>query len=206
MGYGIVCGGYRGYDHNWQCDWRKDYDGISDIPQSHYDKYCTKDYEGDGYSEGYGSCTYYKYHCGRCYITTAVCDTIGLKCDNVFLFTINSFRDKLEQNPKMFKQLEIYDIVGPIIANAINGDKDVATYLFNFSISPVCTDIINGDYNSALFKYTNMTKKLIEKYRNSVSIGLDVFKMSSDIGHVKYGNQYRKSLNFGEPFRRYKER
>ena len=146
-------------------------------------------------------CSIYKAYHG-CYITTAVCDTLGLSGDNIFLGAISSLRKKLEQNPKMFKQLEIYDIVGPMIANIINGDKKIAGELFNSSISPVCNDITNCDYKSALIKYTNMTKSLIEKYKDSVSIGLDVFKMSEDIGQVKYGNQYKKSLNFGVPFRR----
>ena len=109
----------------------------------------------------------------------------------------------LENDPKMFKQLEIYDIVGPVIANIINGDKEVAIELFESSISPVCIDIINGNYNSALMKYTYMTKRLINKYKDSVSIGLDVFKMSDNIGQVKYGTQYKKCLDFGEKFRRY---
>ena len=146
-------------------------------------------------------CSIYKAYHG-CYITTAVCDTLGLSGDNIFFGAISSLRKKLEQNPKMFKQLEIYDIVGPMIANIINGDKKIAGELFNSSISPVCNDITNCDYKSALIKYTNMTKSLIEKYKDSVSIGLDVFKMSEDIGQVKYGNQYKKSLNFGVPFRR----
>lgn len=146
-------------------------------------------------------CSIYKAYHG-CYITTAVCDTLGLSSDNIFLGAISSLRKKLEQNPKMYKQLEIYDIVGPMIANIINGDKKIAGELFNSSIIPVCNDINNCDYKSALIKYTNMTKSLIEKYKDSVSIGLNVFKMSENIGQVKYGNQYKKSLNFGVPFRR----
>lgn len=205
MGWGIVCGGYDGViSAVWQCSWKNDYDHSSDVPQSHYEKYCKKDYEGNGYDDdGYGSCTYFKYHFGKCYIATAVCDTLGLTKDNSFLRVINIFRDKLENDPKMFKQLEIYDIVGPVIANIINGDKEVAIELFESSISPVCIDIINGNYNSALMKYTCMTKRLINKYKDSVSIGLDVFKMSDNIGQVKYSTQYKKCLDFGEKFRRY---
>ena len=150
----------------------------------------------------YDDCSTYKAYHG-CYITTAVCNALGLREHNVFLKTIRSLRNKLEQNPNMFRQLEIYDIVGPMIANAINGDEKIAAELLNLSISPVCMDIINGNYNGALLKYTCMTKGLINKYKDSVSIGLDVFKMSDDIGQVKYGNQYKKCLNFGEKFRRY---
>ncbi len=200
MGYGIVCPGYDGVcSARYQCDFKKEYDGSSDVFDSWYEAYCNKDYERGGY----GDCKYYKKHMGICYITTAVCDTLGFKNDNLFLSTICSFREKLEQDPKMFKQLEIYDIVGPVIANIINGDKEIAAKLFKSTISPVCMDIINGNYNDALLKYTCMIKSLINKYKDSVSIGLDVFKMSDDIGQVKYCNQYKKCLNFGEKFRRY---
>ena len=199
MGYSVVCPGYDGVcSATYQCDFKKKYNGSSDVPDSWYDTFCSKDYE----SGGYGDCVYYQKYLSRCYITTAVCDTLGLKGDNLFLGTISLFRDKLEQDPKMYKQLEIYDIVGPIIANKINGDKEIALELFNSSIVPVCNDLFKNDYRSALIKYTNMTKGLIEQYKDSVSIGLDVYKMSEDIGQVKYGNQYQKSLNFGVTFKR----
>ena len=170
---------------------------MSGVSDSWYSKYCSKDYESD-----YGKCKHYKEYYGISYITTAICDTLGLAKNNLFLRSINSFREKLEQDHKMYKQLEIYDIVGPIIANKINGDKEIALELFNSSIVPVCNDLFKNDYRSALIKYTNMTKGLIEQYKDSVSIGLDVYKMSDDIGQVKYGNQYKKSLNFGVTFKR----
>jgi len=199
MGYDIVCPGYDGViSAKWQCKFKKKCEGSSDVSDSWYSKYCSKDYESD-----YKKCKHYKDYYGISYITTAVCDTLGLTKDNSFLRLINNFREKLEQDHKMFKQLEIYDIVGPVIANIINGDKEIAIELFESTISPVCMDIINGNYNGALLKYTCMTKGLINKYKDSVSIGLDVFKMSDDIGQVKYGNQYKKCLNFGEKFRRY---
>lgn len=198
MGYGVVCPGYDGViSAKWQCKFKKECEGSSDVSDSWYSEYCSKDYESD-----YGKCKHYKEYYGISYITTAICDTLGLAKNNLFLRSINSFRDKLEQDPKMYKQLEIYDIVGPIIANKINGDKEIALELFNSSIVPVCNDLFKNDYRSALIKYTNMTKGLIEQYKDSVSIGLDVYKMSEDIGQVKYGNQYKKSLNFGVTFKR----
>ena len=187
MGYGVVCPGYDGViSAKWQCKFKKECEGSSDVSDSWYSKYCSKDYESD-----YGKCKHYKEYYGISYITTAICDTLGLAKNNLFLRSINSFREKLEQNPKMYKQLEIYDIVGPIIANKINGDWEIALELFNSSIVPVCNDLFKNDYRSALIKYTNMTKGLIEQYKDSVSIGLDVYKMSDDIGQVKYGNQYK---------------
>ena len=206
MGYDIKCPGYGGYHGGWQCNFKGEYEYTSTVSEYQYQTYCKKDNRDYCYGPGYGNCEYYKKHYGISYITTAVCDTLGLAKNNLFLRTINSFRDKLEQNPSMFKQLEIYDIVGPVIANIINGDQKLAGELFNSTIVPVCNDITSCDYRNALIKYTNMTKELIEKYKDSVSIGLSVFNMSDDIGQVKYGSQYRKSLNFGVPFKRYEKK
>lgn len=188
MSYSEKCPGYRSY---MECSFKEKRGADPHITDDEYKHNCVYDYD-------YVYCMWYS----NCYITTAVCDTLGLKGDNLFLGAISSLRDKLKQDPKMFKQLEIYDIVGPIIANKINGDKKIALELFNSTIIPVCNDITKCDYRTAIIKYTNMTKNLIEKYKDSVSIGLDVFKMSEKIGDVKYGSQYKKSLNFGVPFRR----
>ena len=198
MSYSIKCPGYDGVvSATWQCWIKKECGYSSDVFDSWYSKYCRKDYESD-----YKKCKYFKEYYGISYITTAICDTLGLEKNNLFLHSINTFRYKLEQDPKMYKQLEIYDIVGPIIANKINGDKKIALELFNDSIIPVCNDLFKNDYYSALLKYTNMTKKLIEQYKDFVSVGLDVFRMSEDIGQIKYKNQYKKSLNFCVPFKR----
>lgn len=202
MSYDIKCPGYGGYHGGWQCNWKGEFEYTSDVSEYHYQTYCRKDNKDYCYGPGYGDCEYFRRHYGISYITTAICDTLGLEKNNLFLHIIDAFRYKLEQDTKMFKQLEIYDIVGPIIANKINGDKKIALELFNSTIIPVCNDITKCDYRTAIIKYTNMTKNLIEKYKDSVSIGLDVFKMSEKIGEVKYGSQYKKSLNFGVPFRR----
>ena len=188
MGYSEKCPGYRSY---MECRFKEKRGADPHITDDEYKHNCVYDYD-------YVYCMWYS----NCYITTAVCDTLGLKGDNIFLGAISSLRHKLEQDPKMYKQLEIYDIVGPIIANIINGDKDIALELFNSSIVPVCNDLFRNDDRNALIKYTNMTKSLIEKYKDSVSVGLNLFKMSDNIGQVKYSGQYKKSLNFGVSFRR----
>ena len=136
------------------------------INSSTYEKYCTKSYE----SGGYGDCPLYKYEepSSGCFITTIVCDILGLEDKNVFLMLLRKFRDNyLQKNMNTLPILEEYDFIGPVISNRIFFDEnkqEVARNLFSNYLVPVFEDIANDNYSCAIKKYTTMVKGLIAKY------------------------------------------
>lgn len=138
----------------------------TNVGETEYQKYCKKSYESDGY----GDCPIYKYQepSSGCFITTIVCDIMGLEDKNIYLILFRNLRDKyLQKNPYTIEILEEYDFIGPIISKAISIDKnkeEVAKNIFFNSLVPVFNDIVAENYSGAIRKYTMMVKELIERY------------------------------------------
>ena len=137
------------------------------INSTQYEKYCTKSYE----SGGYGDCPIYKYEepSSGCFITTIVCDILGLEDKNIYLMLLRKFRDNyLQKNPNTIAILEEYDFIGPVISKriAMEENKDtVAQQLFLNYLVPVFDDIVSDNYAEAIKKYTKMVQGLIKKYK-----------------------------------------
>ena len=81
---------------------------------------------------------------GGCYLTTMLCNILGMDDNNIYLKTLRDFRNNILQKDEKNKQLLIeYDIVGPKIAEALNSDplknkiaKIYLIYLFTIALSP----------------------------------------------------------------------
>lgn len=164
------------------------------VNSSMYEKYCTKSYE----SGGYGDCPLYKYEepSSGCFITTIVCDIIGLEDKNIYLMLLRKFRDNfLQKNMNTIFILEEYDFIGPIISKKIfmDDNKDVlARDLFLNHLVPVFDDIANDDYKSAISKYTVMVKGLIAKYNLgtlSLTIPTSDYDYSKDYSMYGHGRR-----------------
>lgn len=126
-----------------------------------YYKYCR------GYS--YGECPIYRQsNSSGCFITTVVCDILGKKDDDKILNNLRSFRDNiLQQDSEYYNILKDYDNIGPVLADAMENDKDkvkMATFLFNTVIMPINSLIENKQYEQACEKYYLMTLALINYY------------------------------------------
>lgn len=144
------------------------------VDSTTYSDYCKKDYE----SGGYGRCPNFpeKSSSSGCFITTVVCDVLGMDDNNFYLEMLRKFRKEyLQKRPEGLKILEQYDTVGPIVAHCIMNDvnrEDVARNAFINSIIPVVNDLCEEKNNEAIDKYINMTNSFIAKY------GLDILTIS----------------------------
>lgn len=186
-----------GYMHKRRNGWSDEY-------------YCTKVEHTVSYSQyidkccsySYDECDNYKYDkpSSGCFITTIVCDTLGMADNNMYLTLLRKFRkDYLQKRLDGIKVLEEYDTIGPIIAHCINNDenkKEVAQCVFVNSIIPVINDICEGKNASAIMKYTSMTKELIHKYdldTLSLSIpGVSVYDYNQDKSMMGHGRLVKK--------------
>lgn len=167
--------------------------------------YCTKVEHTVSYSQyinkccsySYDECDNYKYSkpSSSCFITTVVCDTLGMDDNNMYLTILRNFRKNyLQKKPDGIKVLEEYDTIGPVIAQCIRKDEkknEVAQGVFVNSILPVINDICEGKNVSAIKRYTSMTRNLISKY------GLETLTLSvPGVGVYDY-NQDRSMMGHG---------
>jgi len=105
---------------------------------------------------------------GGCYLTTMLCNILGMPDNNIYLETMRSFRKNILQNDEKYKQLLVeYDIIGPKIAKAINNDplkEKIAEKQFKLNIIPITNAIKNNNLEIAISMYKNMTNSLKDFY------------------------------------------
>ena len=118
------------------------------------------------------NCPIYKkygpYISGGCFITTIVCNTLGMEDNVSYLETLRSFRNNILQKNDEYKDiLATYDVVGPIISCNLDHDKNrlqICKNLFDLGILNVCKFLENGEQDKAIELYTDMTNLLIQGY------------------------------------------
>lgn len=166
------------------------------------DYYCTKkgDYVSSdtyySYCKGYyyDDCPIYKHEeSSGCFLTTIVCDSIGLQDNNPVLNTLRAFRNNiLQQNPIYYDILKYYDSIGPVIAKKISEDKEkskLSKYLYSSILIPICNYISINNYEEAITKYEAMTLSLINYYGlkkqyNSIEFKNDFIPEKSGHGRI----------------------
>lgn len=134
-------------------------------------------YSDKGYCERYhsyywpdDSCEHHQdrksYVPGGCYITTLVCERLGMADNCDVLETLRNFRGKVLQKDEKYKGiLHEYDTVGPKIAeNLREEDMEVIDKLFDSQLKPIVGLIKLHQYDNAIRRYVKMTKTLEEAY------------------------------------------
>lgn len=124
--------------------------------------------------------TYFKYDesrkpiSGGCYLTTIICNILGMNDHSMYLDYLRRFRDDyMLNNPETYPMLIEYDVVGPKIAEALNSDPckfTIANDLFQKHILPIIEDINYKNFDVAIKKYENMTNKLKNFYQIDTTI------------------------------------
>jgi len=104
-----------------------------------------------------------------CYITTIVCNKLGLEDDCSVLNTLRSFRDNvMQQNCKYCKILFEYDVIGPKMAEMIkqdvSTDLELWTQIYNFYLVPTANYVNDQNYDEAVNRYKEMVNALKEYY------------------------------------------
>lgn len=128
-------------------------------------KYRNHSWQRGAYVEGKGTFD--------CFITTAVCQTLGTPDDCKELTMIRKFRDdrlktSMEDGELLVKE---YYRIGPKIVNAIEKDayaSNIYTGLWNNHIKPCCEQIEQQNWEQVKLIYIKMVKELCEKYNVAV--------------------------------------
>jgi len=137
-----------------------------------------------------------KQSSGGCFITTIVCEVLGLSDDASVLQSLRKFRDnKMQKESRYRGLLAQYDIVGPVICEKIRNDEmrdALAVALFNSSIKKVSDFIENNEYLNAVKLYCEMTNGLIEYYNIDKTVSLEQLNSidQSKAGHGRFQKKY----------------
>lgn len=99
---------------------------------------------------------------GGCFITTIVCDVLGLDDHCEVMETLRKFRGDVLQKDEQYKDILFeYDTVGPKIAEEIRKeDPSFALALYNIFLKPISNLIKKNKKEEAISNYINMTHML----------------------------------------------
>lgn len=99
-----------------------------------------------------------------CYLTTIVCEILGYPDNCSILNTLRVFREEFLKTEEQYHDLLCeYDIVGPILADAIRNclkPNVFATFLLENYIEPTVNCIKEGKYDLAVMIYQYMVNQL----------------------------------------------
>ena len=193
MASDIKCYGYGGTEwYGYSCKYKKIVDGSSNISEDHYKAHCRSGYESD-----MESCEWYDKYTNRQYVVTAICKKLfpGMQVPEMEI--AKNFRINLEQNPNMFNLLEKYDIVGPILAEIVKNNEQLAHDIYVKIIVPATTLILQGKTNQALKMYIEMVRELISTNKDVVQPYLDIYDVAKTTGEINYdySKGYQKSFS-----------
>lgn len=141
------------------------------MPRNKYDKGYCEYYHTYYYPED--SCNHQKSmtNVSTCYITTMVCNVLGLEDDCEVLSNLRLFRNNvLQTNISYIPILMEYDTIGPEIAKSINEeyretkDQTICQGMYNKFLVPTSEMITEKNYQGAIRKYMEMVQALKEYY------------------------------------------
>ena len=122
----------------------------------------------------------------NCYITTLLCDLLGLNDSNYYINTLRKFRNNYLRNNEDYSYLLVeYDLVGKEICNSLISDKQnrlIASKLFYNYINPIVSLIDDKMYADAIVRYIMMVNKL----KNMYNINTTVTKEEYDAANINF--------------------
>lgn len=128
--------------------------------------------------------------CG-CYITTVICEILGLDDNCDYMQVLRHFRNNyLQKNPNTLGLLVEYDVIGPVIADHLRHDakkEEIACNLMHQYIIPCVMEISDEKYGDATITYSSMTKNLIERYAIDGKLPEVTFDPNEDYSEYGHG-------------------
>lgn len=127
-----------------------------------------------------------------CFITTIVCDILGLDDDSSILKAMRSFRDDyLVKHEEYIPLLIQYDSVGPAIALQLQCDKKrkkIARFLIENYLNGCIHYIRQKQFDDAAALYYDMVEYLASYYNVYIAIDTD-FEQSNPIGSLGHARK-----------------
>ena len=123
-----------------------------------------------------------------CYLTTITHEILGYAdtCDT--LQTMRLFRDEVLMKDEKYQNLLLeYDVVGPVLADAIRKSrkpKEISRFLFDTYIEPTKNCIQMGKFELAVFIYTYMVEEL-KKFCGIKTVAFDSTMEPTGKGYIK---------------------
>lgn len=135
---------------------------------------------------------------GGCYLTTMLCNILGMPDNNIYLKTMRNFRNNILQKDNKYKPILVeYDIIGPKIAEFLKLDplkEKIAQKYFSLYIVPITNLINEQKYDMAVSLYMTMTNSLKFLYDlNHISISISEID-SADISKSGHGIYKTKKI------------
>lgn len=129
-----------------------------------------------------------------CYLTTITCNILGMEDDCTILNTLRKFREEtLRSDPQYHQLLCEYDVVGPVISEAISKSlkpHDLASFLMQAYIQPTVICINEGKTELAVWIYIYMVEEL-KKLCGIKEVEYDESMIPTGKGYLKdSGYQY----------------
>lgn len=164
------------------------------INEDHYNSYCRYDYESE-----YGGCMWLQIYkeWKRHYIVTAVLEKLFPGIILPDLEIAEAIKKELSRKPFMFESLEKYDIVGPILAEIVKNNEQLARDIYIGTIVPATTLILQGKIDQALKMYIGMVRGMISDNKDVVQPYLDIYDIAKTNGEIShdYAKGYQKMFS-----------
>lgn len=107
----------------------------------------------------------YENGSSSCYLTTAMCSTLGYDDNCSYLTILRNFRDTYMMNEaSCYPLLVQYEVIGPIISQCLFHDQETAQIILEQYIKPAILLIQSENYEQAIQVYQRMVYYLQEKY------------------------------------------
>ena len=172
-----------------------------------YERHLATDVECNRFCKAYSRDYYtiqnaYKYSeeksKGGCYLTTILCNILGMPDNNIYLKTMRNFRNNILQKNNKYKPILVeYDIIGPKIAEFLKSDplkEKIAQKYLNLYIIPITSLIKEQKYDMAVSLYMSMTNSLRFLYDlNHISISISEIE-NADISKSGHGIYKTKKI------------
>jgi len=133
---------------------------LTDKWNGHFKQYCLKPGSFQDINGGFKT--------RLCYITTAVCESLGKNRDCYEVNLLKNYRDSYLLEDEEGKQLvdEYYDIAPTIVnrINKLNDSEAVYKEIYDTYINPCIHFIENGDNEASKELYVEMTRKLEKEF------------------------------------------
>lgn len=161
---------YVGHKDNCYCTYRRQYYNLKDSKCSYYRYDSNKDY-------------YDLNH--RWHVVSAVLQLLDCTDDALGIKALHDFRvDVLEKDSRFADVLQVYDVVGPFLANRLLHNPNAVLFssvLVKRWLKPINLQVEEGEYDEAILKYARMIDSMAKHYGSQLAAYCRLKKIQTSV-------------------------